>query len=235
MNAGRLWAIAGSVVIVAILVLGWFVGISPVLDTAAASQDSLATVEQSNSSYEAQLDVLAGEFAKIDDVRAQLATATEEVPGDAAIAELLRELDALQGSTGVPITSITFADASVYIPPAAAPAVVETAPAPDAGSTPAPTDSSTPAPAASDPTAGLAPLDAADAALLSTGNFVVIPVDLAVGGDQNAGLAFVTGLQSMKRLFLVTKFELGAETGSTIHGLIYVLIDPTATQQPAAQ
>ena len=36
MNAGRLWAIAGSVVIVAILVLGWFVGVSPVLDTAAA-------------------------------------------------------------------------------------------------------------------------------------------------------------------------------------------------------
>ena len=237
MNGRRLWTIAGSAVIVAILGLGWFLGVSPVLDTAAASSDSREQVEATNANYEQQLAALAKEFENIDKLRDELGTATKHIPGNAGVADLLRQLTTLQQQTGAVVTGVTLKDAQFYVPPTAA------APAPTA----APTDSATPAPDSTaapaapttvliDPSAGIAPTDPAQAALVSTGNFLAIPVTLEVTGDVNQMLAFVTGLQGTERLFLVTKFSTGGEgaTGS-VDGLIYVLIDPTATQQATAQ
>ena len=84
-------------------------------------------------------------------------------------------------------------------------------------------------------------------ALITSSNFVAIPVTITVDGQWGGALAFIKGLQSGSRLFLVTGFttkqatdnsgsDAGGGVEANISGFIYALIDPkTAAAQAAAE
>jgi hypothetical protein len=75
--------------------------------------------------------------------------------------------------------------------------------------------------------------------LITGSNFVDIPVTIAVSGQWDQSLAFIKGLQTGKRLFLVTgivtkQADDGSGLTTTISGFIYALIDPKAAAAEAA-
>jgi len=70
--------------------------------------------------------------------------------------------------------------------------------------------------------------------LITTGNFVIVPVQIAVGGTNDQVLAFLAALQASDRLILITEVaRVRDDTQADVYGLaitgsIYVLRDPTA-------
>jgi len=68
--------------------------------------------------------------------------------------------------------------------------------------------------------------------------FVSIPVTIAISGERQASLNFITGLQSGQRLFLVTTVTASAvdagTSSTTINGLLYVLLNEPLVDPAAA-
>ncbi|NYF09627.1 Tfp pilus assembly protein PilO [Leifsonia sp. AK011] len=240
MNARRLWQIGGSLVIVAILVLGWFVAVAPVLAEAAGNEADRAEVADQNSVHEATLASLKAEYENIAALRAQLDELAIAIPADTAQSDLVRDISAAAAASGVVISTIRFEDAATFVPASAEPAEPVTDPADGEESTDA-TDDSTPsetdaaatdatgaAPAVADPTAGIVEVDPADLALLGSGQFVTVPVTIEFVGEPEQLLTMASALQSMKRLFLVSGFKMDASQPpprGTVSGLAYVLLD----------
>lgn len=218
MTAKRLWLVIGALGVIATLVLGWFLLVSPLVDGGLQAEAEARQIEASNAELEAQIAVLAKQYEDIDLLRDELEQMLTSVPGDLDYAELIRQLEAAQVASGARIISVTPDDATPFTP--AVPMVVEL-------EEPADGEDAPPAakPVIVDPTAGLAPVDPADTSILSSSGLVLVPIDLQLSGTPAQIVAFAEFLQRMPRLFLVTQIEaLGLEppTGS-INGFVYVL------------
>ena len=62
MDKHRMWIVGAVLAIVAVLALGWFLGISPQLDEARAANTDRQNVEIQNAAYAAQLETLKKQF-----------------------------------------------------------------------------------------------------------------------------------------------------------------------------
>lgn len=233
MNKNRLWVIASVLVMVLVLVLGVVVGIQPQLAATAAANEQRASVEASNAGQAAVLAQLKKDYAGIDKLKEELAPLSDSVPQGTEMPAFVNQLDALAGASQVTLTGITVADAVPYAP-VAAPAV---APVVTGGATPAPapTPAPTPAPSATAPAAGVPPVTNPQ---ITAENFASLAVSISVSGSYGNALNFVNGLQTGKRLFLVSGLRTtpGDTPGivtATITGLVYVLVPP-ATGAAAA-
>jgi len=226
---------------VVIAVLGWFVGVQPQLDAASSASAQRADVEATNAKNRAALAKLKSDSASLDDMKAQLAALGQSVPTDAQMPALVNELDALAAQAGVTISGLTVSDAQPYksvAPPASSTSGTTSA---DATATPAPTDAPVPA-AAETPAAGMPPVTNA---LITADNFAAIPIQVTVTGQYANVLNFVKGVQTGKRLFLVTTFSTTEAKASgaielppgsvdaNLAGLTYVLTS-TAAPVPAS-
>lgn len=241
MDKNRLWVIGSVLVMVVVVVAGWFVAVQPQLAAKAVADSQRAGVEQVNTAHEVLLATLKQDFEKIDELKAELAPLDASVPSGTDIAAFVDQLDLLSGAAGVTLTGITVADAAPYTSvatPVVAP--VEGAPVPE--STPAPTESAPPAvPAPTPPVAGTPPVTNS---LITSTNFASLAVQVTVTGDYSSVLNFVNGLQTGTRLFLATGLSTSVSTAladakvvttgvdATISGLIYVLV-PQAAGVPA--
>lgn len=252
MNARRLWQIAGSIVIAAILVVGWFAAVSPVLTQAGANESQRAAVEAENEIQAATLVDLKSEYENIDEIRQQLDNLGVGIPEQAAAADLLRDIDGAAASAGTFVLAVRTGDPAVFVPavaggpaegvPSAEPAEGDTESEPAEGSTEETVPTAGTSTVPTDPTAGIVEVDPADLALLRTGQFVTIPVTVEVTGTADQIIVMANSLQSMERLFLITEFSLDTspEIKGTIQGLVYVLVDehsvlsatPTPTETP---
>ncbi len=230
MDKNRLWTIGSVLLIVAVLGLGFLLGVQPQLSAIATANTERATVDATNAAAEVKLAALKKQFEGIDELKAELAPLVESVPTGANAPELVDQLDALAKGVGVTLTSITVNDAEQYTPVAApAPAPVPEA---DAASESASADTAAVVPEPAAPAAGSPPVVNS---LVTPGNFAVLQVQVVVKGTYAQVLDYVNGLQSGTRLFLVTTLsttknsENDGIVEATIGGLVYAALTPDLT------
>jgi hypothetical protein len=229
----RLWIIATAMISIAVLALGWFLGISPQLAQANAADAQRASVEAENQVHEVELQSLKKQFTGIQKLRDELEELRIALPNSPELSTFVAEIVDLKNKYGVSVTSFSMAPAIHYasidpVPgPTAAPAPV------DPSATPSPSESAAPTP----------PVVTATSPnpLVTPDNFVAIQVTLKVQGVDPGLSQFLDDLQHGDRLFLFTHLKIGAvavtapTTGKTaaptliaeieVTGLIYVLLD----------
>jgi Tfp pilus assembly protein PilO len=215
---------------VAVLALGFLLGVQPQLASASAAAEQRASVEEQNEGLKATLAQLVAENDQLAALTADRDARRASVPDGADMPALIRQLDEIADAAGVPVTSFTTADAVSYEMPASATAPAADAPAAES------TDGATAAPA--EAAAPVAPTTFTDPAVTAA-NFSTIAVTVDVEGSYDQALDFVDRLQKGSRLFLVTTItstesEAGAEGDAeaapgaqtwTVGGLVFVLQD----------
>jgi len=225
---------------VLLVAVGYFVVAQPQLAAASAASDQLAGVTSQIAASQATITQLKGEQAKLPALTSKLAGLRTSIPTSAQISSYIDDLNALASATGVQIKGITVGSGIAYVPPVAAPAAA-TAPTASPSATPTPGPSSSAAPTPVAPVANAAWTPTTDASITS-GNFVSIPMTITTSGSSTSILAFIKGLQSGTRLFLVSGITTSADATNpnavigSIAGNIYVLLDattPKATTTPA--
>ncbi|MFF1878191.1 hypothetical protein [Leifsonia sp. NPDC058230] len=226
MDKTRLWIIGSAVAMVAIVALGWVVGVQPQLTAASAADAQTAEVQALNQKNAIVLATLQKQYKDLPALKEKLAGLTSSVPADVQMPAFIDELTAIAGANGVIFTKWTAADGQAYTPveapaaPAQAPAAASTD-----SSTPAATPTPTPAPTAPVQVAGVPPVVSS---LITAENFTATPVTVTVNGPYANVLGFLKGTQSGQRLFLVTGFvtkesSTGPGVDGTVSGFIYTL------------
>ncbi|MBB5632936.1 Tfp pilus assembly protein PilO [Cryobacterium mesophilum] len=111
----KLWMVIAGIAGIAVLALGWFLGISPKLDEMSASNEQKASVDAQNVLHQKKLDSLKAEFAQLDTLKEQLVGAQASLPPGDDLSTFLGELHALEGSSGVVLTSFSAGDGMNYV------------------------------------------------------------------------------------------------------------------------
>ncbi|PZE37664.1 type 4a pilus biogenesis protein PilO [Curtobacterium sp. MCPF17_031] len=229
MSRNRLNLVAAFVAMVLVVAGGFFLAVQPQLTQANAAHEQRSTVEENNAASRQELDRLRKQAEKLPDMQARLAQLSSSVPDSADVSGFIDELDRVAQEAGVNIASYTTSDAVPYAPPAAADASVSAA-----GSAPGDASTASPesTPAASAPAEPAAP-SAVTNPLITSRNFSVIPVTVAVTGTLDQALKFVSALQAGERLFLITAVSSAQQSGDdgaasatstwTFGGSVYVL------------
>jgi hypothetical protein len=229
---------------IVLVAAGYLLVAQPQLAAASAATDQLTTVNAQIANTQATISKLKTEQKKLPELKGQLAGLRQSIPNDAQVSSYINSLNDLAGSTGVSIQGLKVDSAQAYTLPVAP--VVAAAPAPSAS--PSPSASAAPVTV----TAPAAPVVWAPTTdpSITAANFVAIPVSVTTEGAWSATLAFIKGLQTGARLFLVTGIDTSVNAANpnaisaSISGLIYVIIDTkgasidvsvtgTATASPA--
>lgn len=248
MSTRRIWAIGCALVMTVSIALGWVLGASPLLTVAKAADEAREAAEAQNEVYSQELVILKDQFEGIDQLEDQLGDLRDELPSGAALPAYLKQLSTEAQQHSVTLSSITTADAIAYAPTAAEVPVVETPAADEATAT---EDAAVPATEAAAAAPALGAGVPVTSPLVTSENFIAIPITLGFEGSYENVLTFVEGLQKGTRLTAVTAFSTtkdGAEAPAasgdadtpaaapaatdavtgTMSLLIYVLLDPTA-------
>ena len=226
MNVNRLWVLGAVLLMSVVALMGWSLGISPMLSESRDATAERVAVEAQNTSYELQLATLKQQFESIDGLRVDLADLRQAVPQGANIPQFVGQLDSIALQNTVALTTITVSDAQSYAAALATTAAPEAAPpAEGAAAAAVPAEDATAAAAAVPVAPVVAPAD----------NLIAVPISLSVEGGYQNVLDFISGLQQGERLVTVTAFGTtataedapGMVTG-TITALIYVLLSDAA-------
>ena len=220
----RIFVIASVIGMVAVLLAGWFLGVSPQLSAAASDDTQRATVDGQNDALRVVVTQLIADEKDLPKLKEDLSVLQRSIPRMADTSKFIDDLNGIAVATGVAVSSITLSDALAYVAPvSAAPVAVQ------------PVDAAAAAPIAA-PVDPLVP-SAVTNPLVTTKNFVLVPITIQTKGAYEQVLNFVNGIQTGSRLFLATsvKSNIGADgiTTGTITGYIYVLLnqfDPTVAK-----
>lgn len=207
MNNDRIWMLGSLVLSTVVLVAGWFLGISPVLQQAATADAERLSVENQNVVQRTTLATLTDRFASIDTLKSQLDDRRASLPDGADYAGFLAELNAVQTAAGVSITNFAVSDALPFIPVEP----IQSAEAPAEGET----EKAAPVEPASSTTAVSLP-EVANAELVTGDKLVAIPIVVAASGDYAKIMDFVAGVQSGPRLFLVYGLTVSKDSSTGI-------------------
>jgi len=195
MTGRRLWIGGGLLVIVVVLVLGWFFAISPTLDRAGVADLARQGVEQQNRLLGAQNAAMNG----LDEaaLRARVEEIAAEFPPELQAPELIRQLGAAVTGAGASIISLGIGDAQAF-----GAAGASTTTGSSGGSS----------------TATASPTSGADAAAATKAGFVIVPLTIGLSGSRDAVLAAVTALQALPRNVLVTGVSVSEAAGTAAGG-----------------
>lgn len=172
--ATRMWIIATALASVAIIALGWFLGISPQLAATATANEDRAAVTAQNDAATARIAALKTRFDGIAQTQATLDALRIALPEGAEYADLVDELDGFARHRHVDI--IQYRADEPILPLELQSTMTETA------------SSGTPTPLP----AGIA-----------VDGLVAIPLTLTLHGDFDDITAFVGDVESGTRLFFV--------------------------------
>jgi Tfp pilus assembly protein PilO len=111
----KFWLLIAGILGVAILAMGWFLGVSPKLDEMSAANDQRASVEAQNKLHEAKLKQLEEQFAKLDELKAELAAAQLGLPPGDELSTFLGQLHELESTSGATLTKFTASEGQRYI------------------------------------------------------------------------------------------------------------------------
>ena len=216
---------------VVLVAAGYLLVAQPQLAAANTANSQLVDTQSQISSSQAALAALKNAQTKLPAMKKQLNALELSIPTDIEGSAYIRGLNDLASAAGVTITTIQMVDPHAYVSPVVA------APAATTSPTAGPSPSASPSPAATTPAvAGWTPTTDP---LITGSNFVDIPVTITIAGTWDQSLSFIKGLQTGKRLFLVTgiltkQADDGSGLSTTINGFIYALIDPKAAAAEAA-
>jgi Tfp pilus assembly protein PilO len=220
MTGRRLRLIGTALAVVAVVALAWLLGVGPLLGQAAAPETQLVATNAVNDAQAARLAALAADARNLAELQAQVRTSDAALPADPQLATFFQELGDLQRRYAVTVTSYTGAAAvaagatgAAATAPAASPAATGASPTPAPTATPAPATTAAPA---------------TGAAVTPVGGLSRIPMELQVTGSYKHLVAFLGGLQSGPRLFLVDRVAItsGADAAgftAAVSGAVYVL------------
>ena len=111
----KFWFLIAGIVGVAVLALGWFLGLSPKLDEMNAANEQRTSVEAQNRLHEVKLAELKKEFEQLDSLKTDLATAQSSLPPGDELSTFLGELHSLEASSGVVLTTFSAGDGENYV------------------------------------------------------------------------------------------------------------------------
>lgn len=208
-QSNRLWVIGAVTLMLVVLVAGWFLGAQPLVSAAAQADAERFSVDAQNASSQAEITQLAEENKNITEIESQYAALQESIPSTADTSPFIKGLDGLAANSGVQVTGFTVAEPLAYTVPASAVVVV-----PDPAATPDP--SATAAPPAAAPLG----YTVVTSPLITPENFVGIQVTIDVHGPYSSVLSFINGLQTGKRLFLVTGITSAKDANSGTENIV---------------
>jgi Tfp pilus assembly protein PilO len=200
MNTDRIWLIASVAVMAIVAAAGWFLGVSPIVSSAVAASEQVSTITASNAASLTKVSTLKAQYADIGELQAALDKLRESIPETANAPAFLQELNALSAAHNVTLTTVTIAAATVYVAP--------TDPAGTATSTTTSTATPTPTPTTAPTTTAPTTTPA--------GQFVLVPVVIAVTGSFSDVRDFIGAVQGGSRLYLANSVAItnGASAGS---------------------
>jgi Tfp pilus assembly protein PilO len=223
-NKNRLWVAGTLVAIVAVALVGWFLGISPIVAQTNNANVQRTSLETLNGTSEARVAELKEEFAGISSIEAKLTGLQESVPMTADLPVFLREVNSLTSSNDVTLGTVSIGDAQSYVAPVSA---TETSTDSASGSTA--TASPSPSPSATASTDSTSSTTATATATGPGARLVQIPISITVTGTYAKVMAFTGGVQNGDRLYFVNSVNVVQATSdsddftATIAGFIYVL------------
>jgi Tfp pilus assembly protein PilO len=184
------WTVGTALLCVALLAVTWLLLVSPRRDEATELRDANLAAQNQNDLLEVKIAQLRAQFAKLPEKQAELADILAQMPADAGMPRLVRDLDTMAQTTGATLTSVTPGAAQALVSdPARAAQAAPAAPAGDA---------------------------AAAAPATETSAVVEIPVTVVIEGDYFQTVAFLKRLQKqMPRAFLVTTVQMSAGSGGS--------------------
>ncbi|TDT63966.1 hypothetical protein [Frigoribacterium sp. PhB116] len=235
MDRNRIKLIIAMVSGVAVLALGFFLGVQPQLTAASTAAEQKSTVDQQNEGIRATVEQLIAENEGLSGLEAERDAKLASVPDAPDMPSLIRQLDQMAGEAGTMVTSFTAADPVSYAAPASATAPAAAAAPAEGTESSEGTDGDAAAAAAAPAEAALptAPATVTDPAV-TPANFSTIAVTVDIKGSYDQALDFVDRLQKGPRLFLVTAItssepEEGDQTAEgqtwTVGGLVFVMQD----------
>lgn len=200
MTAARIWTIGAVALIAAILALGWFLGIAPLLAQKAAADTERANVEAQTAAQQAQLQIMKTDFENLDTILADLEPLQTSIPGYEGVELFAAYVESVAASHGITVTSYVASEMPY------GGAIIEG----EAGTT-------------SSGTGGPALTTAA-------GTVYALPIAIGFEGTPEAFTDAVRTLQSSPRLFLVqnvtfARGSAGGTPSATIVGYLFLITD----------
>jgi hypothetical protein len=113
-NTNRLATIIGGVIIIAVVALGWVVGVSPLLTAAQAADDERAGIETQNQAHQAELIRKMQQFADIGLYEAKLKILQLAVSEDDELSSFYRSVDYCLTATGAILDVINTSEAEQF-------------------------------------------------------------------------------------------------------------------------
>ncbi len=111
----RFWMLIAFVVSAAVLLMGWFLGISPKIDEANAAETQRANVETQNAGFQQTLDQLKSDSEKIDSIKSDLKEIQLQLPPDGDLSSFLGQLHELEVMSGVQLTSFSAGEGVPFV------------------------------------------------------------------------------------------------------------------------
>jgi Tfp pilus assembly protein PilO len=225
MQTHRILSLGSILAMLLIPVMGWFLVAQPQLAAASAADQQRADIDAQIAESAAVVAKLKADSANLPALEAELDALRGSIPASVDPSGYLDGLGVLAARTGVEISGLTVGEPLAYSP--AIPPV-------DPGAADAAGDA-----AAEDEQVDAAPPVVVDDpaivtnALITSENFVAIPVSITVDGAYSHILSFVRGLQTGDRLFLVSTLSVTTSDGdaaksAAIGGFIYAI--PTGVE-----
>ncbi len=219
MQQHRIISLASILVMLLIPVIGWFLVAQPQLAAAATADQQRVAMEAQIAASSAVVAQLKKDSENLPELNDDLDELRTSIPAGVDPSGYIDGLDALARLSHVSITTLTVSDPTAY-----SPAIDASAPAPTEG------DDGEPVAAPVDPDTNPSIVTSP---LIDSSNFVAIPVTIEIAGEWAAVLAFVDGLQTSDRLFLVTTLDTahgadGVTFTATIGGFIWAI--PTGVE-----
>jgi len=194
MSGAKGWRMGGIAAAVVLLVVGWFLVVSPQRTAAADLRAQAVEAQGRNESLQARINLLRKQSADVPKKLADIERYAASIPSTPALPDFLREVQAVATKAGVTVDSV---DNSL---PTAVLAVTSAPPAP------APAPTATGAVVA----APVAPPRPAPVPGLQQ-----INVTISAGGSYAGLTAFVRSLEEITRVYLVTGISMDKDTAAT--------------------
>lgn len=205
----RVWSFATVLIIIVVVALGWFLGISPKLAEAARYESDRLAVQGQNEVTRAVIAQLEADFENIVALREELATLRAEFPTQAEYDDAVQEF-----ITAILAEDLVLQNLQINEPSPTTAAVLgpdDVAPEPE--------------------------IDGSG--VLPSGSLLLVSTSITVFGSLDATLAFIDAMQRSPRFAIVPTWTFNAEGGeggeTTITLYIYVISGEDLVDVPPAE
>jgi Tfp pilus assembly protein PilO len=105
--SARTWRIGGVLAAVLLLVVAWFALVSPTRQAAAALEEETASQQAASNQLRSRISLLKKQSEELPAQEAKLAGIQQQMPADAALPTLIRNLTTVAAEASVTVASVT--------------------------------------------------------------------------------------------------------------------------------